>query len=459
MTVLAGAIDAVRHAQPMRVEGVVAALRGLTVMVDELPLPVGSLVSIGAGGSGAGQGCSLGEIVGFTREQAIVMLLGQTGGIRAGDVVTGLEVRQTARVGPGLLGRAVDGMARPLDGLGIVHDVRARPVSPDPIRAMDRRRITQPLLTGIRAVDLMTPLGKGQRMGIFAGPGVGKSTLLGAIARRTNADVNIIALIGERGREVKDFIEHCLGPEGLARSAVVVATSDESPLMRLRAARLACTAAESFRDQGLDVLLVMDSITRFAHAQRQVGLSVGEPPATKGYTPSVFANLALLLERAGALEVKDGAGGGTITGLYTILVEGDDMTEPIADAARGILDGHIVLARKLAQQAHYPAIDVLDSVSRVTDEVCDQTHLSARRQLLRLMALYKGVEDLVQIGAYARGTSPETDVAIDYHPAIVDVLRQGREEVQPFEQSKSVMIRLAAQSAEAIQKLSRGRNR
>lgn len=462
MTVLAGAIDAVRHAQPMRVEGVVAALRGLTVMVDELPLPVGSLVSIGTGGAAVGHGCSLGEIVGFTREQAIVMLLGQTGGIRAGDVVAGLEVRQTARVGPGLLGRTVDGMARSIDGLGIVHDVRARPVSPDPIRAMDRRRITQPLLSGIRAVDLMTPLGKGQRMGIFAGPGVGKSTLLGAIARRTNADVNIIALIGERGREVKDFIEHCLGPEGLARSAVVVATSDESPLMRLRAARLACTAAEFFRDQGLDVLLVMDSITRFAHAQRQVGLSVGEPPATKGYTPSVFANLALLLERAGALEVKDGVGGGgggTITGLYTILVEGDDMTEPIADAARGILDGHIILARKLAQQAHYPAIDVLDSVSRVTDEVCDQAHLSARRQLLRLMALYKGVEDLVQIGAYARGTSPETDVAIDYHPAIVELLRQGREEVQPFDQSKSVMIRLAAQSTDAVQKLTKGRNR
>jgi flagellum-specific ATP synthase len=269
----------------------------------------------------------------------------------------------------------------------------------------------------------------------------------------------VIALIGERGREVGDFIAHSLGDEGMSRSVVVVATSDESPLLRIRAALTACATAEFFRDRGRDVMLMMDSVTRFAHAQRQVGLSVGEPPATKGFTPSVFAGMALLLERAGAVHGVAGAGGGSITGLYTILVEGDDMTEPIADAARGILDGHIILSRKLAQRAHYPAVDVLDSVSRVADDVCDKAHAESRRQVLRLLATYREVEDLVQIGAYAPGSNPEADVAIEYRPRIIELLQQRKDEVQAFEQSRSVMVKLALESGEALHKRMRDRQK
>jgi FliI/YscN family ATPase len=307
----------------------------------------------------------------------------------------------------------------------------------------------------------MTTVGRGQRLGIFAGPGVGKSTLLGTIAKRTDADVNVIALIGERGREVKDFVEHSLGPDGLKRSVVVVATGDESPLLRIRAAKVACSAAEYFRSRGRDVMLMMDSVTRFAQAQRQVGLSVGEPPATKGYTPSVFSSMALLLERAGAIEANGArtAGGGSITGLYTILVEGDDMTEPIADAARGILDGHLILSRKLAQRAHYPAVDVLDSISRVADEISDREHIAARQSLMRMMAVYKEVEDLVQIGAYAKGSNPEADVAIEYYPAVIALLRQGRDDTEGFQESRNKLIRLGQQAGESLSRLMKARGR
>jgi FliI/YscN family ATPase len=354
-------------------------------------------------------------------------------------------VAQTALIGPGLLGRIIDGLGRPIDGLGPVHDVAPREIAPAPLGAMRRRRINQALLTGVRAIDLFATLGRGQRIGIFAGPGVGKSTLLGQIARASDADVSVIALIGERGREVRDFIEMVLGPAGLARSVVVVATSDESPLMRLRAAKLACAAAEWFRDQGQDALLVMDSVTRFAHAQRQVGLSVGEPPATRGYTPSVFSSLPLLLERAGAVE-----GAGSITGLYTILVEGDDLTEPVADACRGVLDGHLILARDLAERGHYPALDVLASVSRVAEEVTDERHAHARRQIVRLLAAYQNSEDLIQIGAYARGSDPETDVAVEYHPRRMELLRQGRGEAETFDKSRDRLVRMAIETGEKL---------
>lgn len=458
MNGLSGAIETLAALQPLRVRGVVSALRGLTILADELPLPVGSMVAIGSLGSTRPP--AMGEIVGFTREHAIIMLLGQSAGIRAGDPVYGMQAQQVGPVGRGLLGRVVDGLGRPIDLGPPIRDAQPRAINPEPIRAMTRRRIKEQLLTGVRAMDLFTPMGRGQRLGVFAGPGVGKSTLLGTIARRTNADVNVIALIGERGREVKDFIEHSLGPEGLARSVVVVATGDEAPLLRLRAAKLACTCAEHFRDQGRDVLLMMDSVTRFAHAQRQVGLSVGEPPATKGYTPSVFSAMALLLERAGALESGAGAAaGGSITGLYTILVEGDDMTEPIADAARGILDGHIILSRKLAQKAHYPAIDVLDSISRVGDDVSDAAHQSARRQLVRMLAVYREIEDLVQIGAYARGSNPEADVAIEFQAAITALLRQGNGDVQAFPEAKAAMVKLATQIADATQRAMKARAR
>ncbi len=451
-SMFAGAAATLDKTQPMRIIGRVAALRGLSVLVDELRLPVGSLVSIAAPGTWTARGgpptparAIPGEVVGFNRDQAIVMLLGQTVGIRPGDEVAGEQVAQVAGASRRLLGRCIDGLGRPIDALGPIGATLPVPLNPDPISPMRRRRISKAMHTGLRAVDLMSTLGRGQRIGFFAGPGVGKSTLLGTVAKRSDADVNVIALIGERGREVREFIEHSLGPEGLARSVVVVATGDESPLLRVRAAKLACSVAEFFRDEGADVVLMMDSVTRFAHAQRQIGLSVGEPPANKGYTPSVFASMALLLERAGAVEGVRGAPG-SITGIYTILVEGDDMTEPVADAARGILDGHIILSRKLAQRAHYPAIDVLDSVSRVADDVSDPEHAAARRRVTRLLAIYRDVEDLVQIGAYAKGTNPEADIAIELNARINELLRQGRDEFTPFAQAREQLVQLARAS-------------
>jgi flagellum-specific ATP synthase len=459
MSVFAAASHAVALAEPLAVRGRVAALRGLTILVEDLPVPVGSLVSVQGPGSPLAGGHSLrGEVVGFTAEHAVVMLLGQTQGVRPGDAVLCEETAQTARVGSRLLGRCIDGLGRPIDGLGPLSGLSRRPLNPEPLSPMRRARITRMLQTGVRAVDLMTTMGCGQRLGLFAGPGVGKSSLLASIAKGTSADVSVIALIGERGREVRDFIEHTLGPAGLARSVVVVATGDESPLMRIRAAKVACAAAEQFREQGLDVLLMMDSITRFAHAQRQIGLSVGEPPATRGYTPSVFAQLALLLERAGSLEASAGRAG-SITGIYTILVEGDDMTEPVSDAARGILDGHVMLSRKLAQRGHFPAVDVLDSVSRVADDVVTPEHAAARRQVGRMLALYRDVEDLVQIGAYARGATPETDVAIDAHRAITDLLRQGRDEPSPFDDARTRLLGIAAQTRDQTARLLKPRTK
>ncbi|MEI7657789.1 MAG: FliI/YscN family ATPase [Phycisphaerae bacterium] len=446
------AIDA---AIGIRIVGRVAAVRGLVVMVDDLPLPVGSMVRIGDMGartraSGRRTGL-LGEVVAIDRQQSVVMVLGQTDGIRAGDPVTGVEASQTGRVGPSLLGRVLDGLGRPIDGRPHPLDLRAARLNPPPVPALGRERVTRQLVTGVRVVDLMTPLGKGQRLGLFAGPGVGKSTLLGTIAQRASSDVNVIALIGERGREVRDFIEHSLGPAGLARSVVIVATGDEPPLMRIRAAKLACCVAEHFRDAGQDVLLMMDSVTRFAHAQRQVGLSAGEPPTTKGYTPSVFASLGLLLERAGSLRAADGAEkGGSITGLYTILVEGDDMTEPIADAARGILDGHLILSRRLAQRGHFPAVDVLDSVSRVAGDITDERSGKARRQLLRLLASYRDVEDLIQIGAYAKGAKPESDIAVEANPAIIDLLRQSGDDREAFGQAHARFLKIAEETARRL---------
>lgn len=483
MTFLTTAIQTVQGLQSNQVTGAVVALKGMTVLVDRLPLSVGSLVRIDprgrrrTGGRDDGEPEQLGEIVGFTADHTILMMLGKAGGISPGDRAVGLQATRCAAVGDSMLGRSIDALGHPIDGLGVMHGLTPRLLDPDPIAPLARRRITQAMPTGVRALDLFTTLGQGQRIGVFAGPGVGKSTLLGSIARNTAADVNVIALIGERGREVKDFIEEALGAQGLARSVVVVATGDETPLMRVRAAMLATTIAEYFRDQGKAVMLMMDSVTRFAHAQRQIGLSVGEPPATRGYTPSVFAAMARLLERAGALEDPAGAQGmhapsgarpggdqpavespapapprrgGSITGLYTVLVEGDEMTEPVADAARGILDGHIILSRALAQRNHYPAVDVLDSISRVADDVVDRAHSAARRQLVRLLASYRKVEDLVQIGAYAKGSSVESDVAIAYQPRIVELLQQGTREKDSFEESKARLLKLAVDAGAAL---------
>ncbi len=457
MSLLGAEIEIVRKALPQRVVGVVAALRGLTVLVESLPLPVGSLVSVEPV-RGSVQPM-LGEVVGFSADHAAVMLFGQATGISAGDRVVGEQTFQSVGVSPLMLGRCIDGLGRPIDGLGPIAEREPRALNPDPIEPLRRRPIREALATGVRAIDLMATLGRGQRLGIFAGPGVGKSTLLGQIARETEADVNVIALIGERGREAREFIEEALGPEGLSRAVVVIATGDESPLLRVRAAKVACTVAEHFRACGRDVLLMMDSVTRFAHAQRQIGLSVGEPPATKGYTPSVFSQLALLLERAGALERDaDGRSGGSVTGLYTILVEGDDLTgDPISDAARGILDGHVILSRRLAQAGHFPAIDVLDSVSRVSGEVTSQVHAAARRQIVRLLAKHRQIEELVQIGAYAKGSDPVADVAISFVGEINELLQQGRGEHEPPEAGAKRMLDIAVRAGAELDRATKRR--
>lgn len=455
-------IKTVEKLQPMRLCGRVKGLRGLSLLVRDLPVSVGSLVRVVRTGVGisarseteaSGDASTLGEVVGVDGDQTIVMMLAGSSGIRAGDRVIGLHAAQTVGVGPGLIGRVINGLGEPIDGKGPLHATVPRAVDPEPISALARARITEPLYTGLRAMDLMTTLGRGQRMGVFAGPGVGKSTLLGNAAKHTSADVSVVALIGERGREVRDFIEHAIGEEGMKRCVLVVATSDEAAVLRARAAMVACSVAEQFRDMGRSVLLIMDSITRFAHAQRQIGLSVGEPPATRGYTPSVFAGMARLLERAGTL--KDG--GGSITGLYSILVEGDDMTEPIADAARGILDGHIILSRTLAQRAHYPAIDVLDSVSRVADEVTDAAHIAARRQIIKLLAAHKQAEDLIQIGAYAKGSNPTVDTAIRYYDQMLSLLQQGSGERESFQEARGRMVKLAMDAGATLQQLMNGK--
>ena len=441
---LAPAFQTLERVQPRQIAGRISSVRGLTLIAEDLMLPVGALVRVEPR-SEAGGRAALGEVIASDRRGAIVMLFGHAVGLAPGDWVVALQTAQTVPLGRSMLGRVLDGLGRPIDGRGPLADAVACPISPDPVVSMQRAPIREPLPTGVRALDAMTTAGKGQRLGIFAGPGVGKSTLLASIARNTAAQASVIALIGERGREVQEFIEHSLGPEGLARSVVIVSTGDESPLLRLRAAMVATAAAEHLRDQGLDVVLIMDSVTRFCHAQRQIGLAAGEPPATKGYPPSVFAMLPVLLERAGTV-----AGKGSITGFYAVLVEGDDMTEPVSDAARGILDGHITLSRRLANRGHYPAVDVLDSVSRVADAICPPTQNQARRQLAKLLALYAEVEDLVNIGAYVRGANPEFDVAIDFKPRIDRLLQQNPKDPTEFRETVKTMLNLAAESGHAL---------
>lgn len=432
---LAAMPGAIRAIEPREIAGTVRAVRGLVLAVDQLPLPVGSLVRVHVPLRGEPP---RGEVVGFDGSRALVMLLNDAEGVSSGVRVVAEQPYATVAVSDAWLGRVVDALGRPLDGKGPIPTGFPQPLWPARTSPLERGVVRDALPTGVRAIDSMLTVGKGQRMGIFAGPGVGKSTLLGSIARGTSAHVNVIGLVGERGREVPEFIEHVLGEEGLRRSVVVVATGDESPLMRVRAASVACSAAEFFRDQGLDVLLMLDSITRFAQAQRQIGLSAGEAPATKGYTPSVFSQLPRLLERAGAIQ-----GGGSITGFYTVLVEGDDMTEPVADAARGILDGHIVLSRKLAERVHFPAIDVLGSISRVADQVSDQNHMNARRHVSRLLAAYREAEELIQIGAYAKGSNPDVDAAIAMRGAIDAFLKQGAQERNEYPRTLRSLIELS----------------
>ncbi len=439
MSVFQQAIERVRQSEAVARIGRVRAVRGLCAVARDLPAPVGALVRIEGGVR-----TIYGEVIGFDGEDAIIMPLESCEGIAQGVPVV-LEERQgSIGVGEGQLGRVVDALGRAIDGGGAIHGLERRPVNAPPAGPMERRLIREVLPSGVRCVDCMTPIGRGQRIGIFAGPGVGKSTLLAQLARGASSDINVIALIGERGREVGEFVHETLGRDALARSVVVVSTGDESPVMRVRAAKGACAIAEYFRDRGADVLLIMDSATRFAHAQRQIGLAAGEPPATRGYTPSVFSELARLLERAGAI------GRGSITGMYTILVEGDDMTEPVADAARGVLDGHLMLSRRLAQRGHYPAIDVLDSVSRVASQVVGKEHLEARRVVVSLLARYREVEELVRIGAYAKGSDPSADAAIELLPAIEALLTQGVDETCEMERSVKTMREIAERGGQLL---------
>jgi flagellum-specific ATP synthase len=379
----------------------------------------------------------LAEVVGFRDNKVLIMPLGDLMGIGAGSDVVSLGKPLEIAVTDQLLGRVLDGLGHPMDGKGRIFAEKRAPIVASPPDALSRRRITQPLPLGIRAIDGLITCGKGQRVGIFAGSGVGKSTILGMIARNTAADVNVIALIGERGKEVRDFIERDLGEEGLRRSVVIVSTSDQPALVRIKAAFVATTIAEYFRDQGLDVMLMMDSVTRFAMAQREVGLAIGEPTTTRGYTPSVFALLPKLLERAGT------SSSGTITGLYSVLVDGDDMNEPVADAVRSILDGHIVLSRKLAAANHYPAIDVLSSVSRVMPDVVDQNQFSAASAVRDLLATYRDAEDLINIGAYVSGSNPRVDLALSKIEAIRYFLRQGVYETAGFDESIAQLMSVA----------------
>ena len=369
------------------------------------------------------------EVVGFREGYVLLMPLGETKGIGPGCQVVSAQKVLQVKVGPELLGRVIDGLGNPIDGKGPILCKSEYPIQADPPAPLDRPVIKDSLYVGVRAIDGLITMGQGQRIGIMAGSGVGKSTLLSMIARNTEADISVIALVGERGREVKEFIERDLGEEGLKRSVVVVATSDKPALVRIKGALTATAIAEYFRDQGRKVILMMDSVTRFAMAQREVGLTVGEPPATRGYTPSVFALLPRLLERAGT------SARGSITGIYTVLVDGDDMNEPIADAVRSILDGHIVLSRNIAAQNHFPAIDVLASVSRVMSAVVPKEHMEANRKLRALMAVYKEAEDLIHIGAYVKGSSRKIDEAVQKIDAINDFLCQGVFEVQGFEET------------------------
>ena len=379
----------------------------------------------------------LAEVVGFRDNKVLIMPLGELMGIGAGSDVVALGAPLEIGVTDHLLGRVLDGLGRPIDGKGpIVSDTRAQVIAAPP-PALSRKRVTEPLALGIRAIDGMMTCGKGQRIGVFAGSGVGKSTILGMIARNTAADVNVIALVGERGKEVRDFIERDLGEEGLRRSVVIVSTSDQPALVRIKAAFVAMTIAEYFRDQGLDVSFMMDSVTRFAMAQREVGLAIGEPTTTRGYTPSVFALLPKLLERAGTSER------GTITGLFSVLVDGDDMNEPVADAVRSILDGHIVLSRQLAAANHYPAIDVLSSVSRVMPDVADKNHYSAASAIRDVLATYRDAEDLVNIGAYVPGSNPRVDLALSKIEAIRHFLRQGVYETSDYEKTLATLMSVA----------------
>ncbi|WP_022852300.1 FliI/YscN family ATPase [Thermodesulfatator atlanticus] len=423
-------ISLVKDIEPVTVCGQVKRVVGLVVEAQGPNVSVGGLCEIEVNGGPN----ILAEVAGFKDERVLLIPFGDPRGIEPGSKVF-VRPQSGVRVGEALLGRVVDALGEPLDGKVLPRLEKLYPLYAEPLKPFERERIKEPLDVGIRAINALLTVGKGQRVAIMAGSGVGKSTLLGMMARHTKADVNVIALIGERGREVREFLERDLGEEGLRRSVVVVATSDQPPPLRMRGAYLAMAIAEYFRDLGKDVLLMMDSLTRFCMAGREVGLAVGEPPTARGYTPSVFAALPRLLERPGPK-----VGGGSITGFFTVLVEGDDFNEPVADAVRSIVDGHIVLTRELAHQGHYPAIDVLQSVSRVMRDVVSPQQINAAKELINTLAIYRRAEDLVNIGAYVKGSNPQIDKALAKIDRINAFLRQDVNEKATFEESVKKLL-------------------
>lgn len=433
---LSGYAQKLEKIDPLKSIGRVTRSVGLVVESQGPTVSVGDLCYLPGV---TGQRNTMLEVIGFRDNNVLLMPLGQMPPVRVGDSIIAAGVSSEIGVGGGLLGRVVDALGRPLDDGGeIVTDV-SYPLVRETTNPMARATIDAALETGVRSIDGLLTVGAGQRIGIFGGSGVGKSTLLGMMANRSSADINVIALIGERGREVREFIENELGPDGMQRSVVIVSTSDDSALVRIRAALAATSIAEYFKDQGANVLLIMDSVTRFCMAQREIGLAAGEPPSSKGYTPSVFALLPRILERAGKF-----ASGGSITGFYTVLVEGDDMNEPIADAVRSILDGHIVLSRQLAARNHYPCIDILNSASRLFSVVADYEHRLQAGKIRELMAAYEKAEDLINIGAYQTGSNPGIDLAIARHDEINRFLNQNRDEEASFDESLTQFMEIKA---------------
>ncbi|MEZ5399056.1 MAG: FliI/YscN family ATPase [Bryobacteraceae bacterium] len=425
-------LAAVNRTETFRLSGRVTEMTGLLVESAGPAAAVGDFCEVT---TAAGRTVRM-QVIGFREGRVLSMPLEEIDGLRAGDPVVARADAGGAGVGRHLLGRVIDGFGDPLDGRPLPEPAARYPLYTPPPGPMDRTPISEPLGTGIRAIDSLLTCGKGQRIGIFGGSGVGKSTLLGAMAKHNQADVSVIALIGERNREVRDFIEHELGPEGLARSVVVVATSDRPAPLRLRACFVALAIAEYFRDQGSGVMLIIDSVTRLAMAQREIGLAAGEPPSQKGYTPSVFAMLPRIFERAGSFTA------GSITGLFTVLVEGDDFNEPIADAVRGILDGHIILSRELGAAGHYPAIDVLQSVSRLASRIATPEQKQAAQAIRESMAAYRRSEDLINLGAYTAGANPQLDAAIRLRPKVLDFLRQTPAENTPIAETVARMAEL-----------------
>lgn len=424
----------VERAEPLRWTGQVVELVGLLVASRGPLAAVGDFCEIQAA---SGRRIRT-QVIGFRDGLVLSMPLEETAGLQPGDTVVARSEEAKVEVGPGLLGRVLDGFGQPMDGGGEIEAEASYELYKAPPNPLEREHIAEPLVTGIRAIDSLLPIGKGQRVGIFGGSGVGKSTLLGAMSRHNFADVSVIALVGERNREVRAFLDHELGEEGRKRSVVVVATSDRPAPLRVRACFVALAVAEYFRDQGADVLLVMDSVTRLAMAQREIGLAAGEPPSQKGYTPSVFNLLPKVFERAGNFRK------GSITGFFTVLVEGDDLNEPVSDAVRAILDGHIVLSRQLAAAGHYPAIDVLASVSRLTSRVATREQEQAAYKLREAMAAYQQAEDLIQLGAYVSGSNPKLDAMLRLRGDLMGFLRQDPQEKSPIEETLAGLSRLAS---------------